>query len=225
MSTQPNRYTFRRWAWTYYPGPEWEKPVYEFIASFGEDVLPTKPDTYDTHITSLCQFDSPKHRFSIYQLESCPTTERLHYQGYSEFTQPVTMTAIKKLFNLPGIHLEPAVSDQEKNFKYCTKEGRVFGPYMHGTPAVVQGSRTDLHAVYELVPQAATGRAMMAILGPAGMRHLNLYQRAVRCYLKNDADDNAIREGRRNLRKKNAKKKGLPTPPDTASDDSDEEFQ
>lgn len=206
----PTRYTFRRYAWTWFPNPDnIEGRLCEYLANAGDNVPPPAPETFGLY--DLIKINDAKHRFTIYSLERCPTTQRLHYQGYSEFTTAITKTAVKKIFDLPDMHLEPAHTDQKSNIKYVTKQdSHVFGPWLHGTPAIVQGSRTDLHSVYELVPQQATGNQMMKLLGPTGMRHLSLYQKAVRCYQHNDADDEAIRKRRRELRKKACDKKGIP---------------
>lgn len=209
-ATKLARYTFRRYSWTWFPpNGAYDEVLAEYLTGMGDNVPPKAPDLFC--LQPIIKLDDPKHRFTIYSLERCPTTERLHFQGYSEFTTPITQAAFKKLFDMPGVHLEPSHSDQQKNMTYVAKsETHVFGPWTHGVPAITQGSRTDLHAIYELVPQQATGNQMMRMMGPTGMRNLSLYQKAVRCYQHADPDDDIIRKRRRELRKKACEKKGLP---------------
>lgn len=59
-------------------------------------------------------------------LETCPTTKRLHLQGYVEFigacNKGFRMTALKEMFD-KSIHWEKAKKNAYVNAKYCSKDG------------------------------------------------------------------------------------------------------
>lgn len=60
-----------------------------------------------------------------WQKETCPKTQKLHYQGYLRLSQQQRFSWIKKI--LPGVHLEVA-KNWEALINYCSKiETRVEG--------------------------------------------------------------------------------------------------
>lgn len=85
-------------------------------------------------------------RYMVYQLEECPTTGRIHYQGYAEFTLSLAMSTVKSALGDPAVHLEGRRGSQADAIAYCTKEDtRLPGtePFEYGTPAKDR-TRTDL---------------------------------------------------------------------------------
>src|SRR4051812_47875173 len=48
-------------------------------------------------------------RYGVMQCETCPSTGRLHYQGYIEFEKPASFKKMQALFQpmAPGVHVEP----------------------------------------------------------------------------------------------------------------------
>lgn len=89
--------------------------------------------------------------YYIYQSEICPTTKRLHYQGYAEFSKPQSMKMIKKLFNDNTIHLGIRKGNQEQAINYCKKKATsVPGSQIeYGTPTQ-QGKRNDIKEIIKL---------------------------------------------------------------------------
>lgn len=110
------------------------------------------PYSEDTHVFSESGLEFIK--YAVWQLEKCPDTERLHLQGYAEFSKVYTLTGAKKLFHenyQRTVHLEKRKATQAKAIAYCKKEEtRVEGPWEHGQPAI-RGQRNDIHAVMEMV--------------------------------------------------------------------------
>lgn len=106
------------------------------------------------YLFTLYELDSiPKQlpkdaKYIIYQLERCPSTGKLHYQGYIELKQPMRVNAVKQLLGSTTVHLERRQGTQLQAIDYCRKtETRVEYPVEFGTPAQ-QGNRTDLdHAL------------------------------------------------------------------------------
>ncbi|AMB42988.1 putative Rep protein [Circovirus-like genome DCCV-11] len=91
--------------------------------------------------------DHQAFRGLCHQLECCPTTSKVHLQGYVEFEKPQRMAALKKLNST--VHLETAKGTREHCVRYCTKdETRVpessptVDPVLLGT--TTQGRRNDL---------------------------------------------------------------------------------
>lgn len=73
-----------------------------------------------------------KHKYTVYQLEKCPDTQRLHYQGYSEFTDNVTWAAMKNWMG-QSLHLEARHGTRTEARDYCMKEEtRERGPWEIG---------------------------------------------------------------------------------------------
>lgn len=80
------------------------------------------------------------------QLEPCPSSGRVHVQGYIQFANAVRESTLHKLF--PGSWLKEAKGNPQSNLRYCTDATKrveggdafVLGDF----PAVTQGRRTDL---------------------------------------------------------------------------------
>ena len=62
-----------------------------------------------------------KHKYTVYQQERCPHTQRLHYQGYSEFTDNVSWGALKNWLG-NSLHIEARQGTREEARVYCMKE-------------------------------------------------------------------------------------------------------
>lgn len=83
-------------------------------------------------------------RYLIYS-EEIGDSGTNHFQGYIEFTRTVRRRFVKKALGCPGAHVEPRRGTQLEAIAYCHKsDSHVDGPYIFGTPAVGQGTRTDL---------------------------------------------------------------------------------
>lgn len=109
---------------------------------------------YGENLTEESMSMNTKISFMTYQLEKCPTTDRLHLQGVVRLKDRTTLNATKKILGHPSIHLVPT-NNLARGIKYCNKtETRVEGPWTKGTPPH-QGQRSDLAALAE---QIVTGK-------------------------------------------------------------------
>lgn len=89
--------------------------------------------------------------YMIYGIETCPTTKRMHYQGYLEFASKKSMKQLKKL--LPnGTHLEQRRGTQAQAITYCQKEGN----WKEIGQKKEQGKRNDLQEVVNAIRQGDT---------------------------------------------------------------------
>jgi len=97
-------------------------------------------------------------RYCVYQKEKCPTTQRVHFQGYIEFTRSVRMNKVKTLFNDKTMHLEPKQGSREDARSYCMSKtwkgkdkGWLEGPWEFGVFQLEPGKRLDLKVARETI--------------------------------------------------------------------------
>lgn len=83
--------------------------------------------------------------YYVFQVEKCPETSRLHYQGYCELSKVQRMSWLKKNIGDKHHYLIPN-GDAMSNVNYCTKESsRVEDPISEGEYKVTQsGKRNDI---------------------------------------------------------------------------------
>lgn len=86
-------------------------------------------------------------RYIGFGKETCPKTQRVHYQGWMQFKTQKRMTAIKKVARSKKLHLEPCYGSVEANEKYCRKDNnfKSFGTFK------CQGQRTDVEMMVKLI--------------------------------------------------------------------------
>lgn len=95
-------------------------------------------------------------RYMVWQEERCPSTQRLHLQGYVEFTNPAKFSVIQTLFKFPG-HYEKRRGSRDQARDYCRKEDtRVRGPFEMGEWTSRQGTRSDLDEIIVAIQGGAT---------------------------------------------------------------------
>lgn len=93
--------------------------------------------------------------YVVWQLEVCPTSGKVHQQGYLELKTATSLGSVKTL--LPGAHWTPARGSGQQNTDYCTKmESRAKEGYDTFTFGVMkgQGKRTDLKELAEEIKEA-----------------------------------------------------------------------
>lgn len=72
------------------------------------------------------KFDKSKVKFLILGKEICPSTKRLHLQGYVETWKKIRQTGLKKIFGENSMHIKQAMTDRATNVNYCKKDGDFF---------------------------------------------------------------------------------------------------
>jgi len=97
----------------------------------------------DEYIQNIRENKRDAH-YMVWGYETCPTTDRLHLQGYIRWKTVKSFAQMKKVY--PGAYIYPAIAGDMKNREYCTK-GRLFEEY--GEPSKGQGERTDLENIRE----------------------------------------------------------------------------
>lgn len=64
----------------------------------------------------------PTIKYLVAQLERCPDTQRIHWQGYVELPKTMRIGAVKELFGDSTMHLEKRRGTREEARAYCMKE-------------------------------------------------------------------------------------------------------
>lgn len=60
--------------------------------------------------------------YLVAQQEECPTTGKVHWQGYAEFKNPKTIPAAQKAMEIEGAHMEKRKGTPTEAAEYCKKE-------------------------------------------------------------------------------------------------------
>lgn len=94
-------------------------------------------------------------RYIVFQLELCPSSDRLHYQGYMELTEPMRMAGVKRAIGDNTMHLEKRRGTRDQARDYAMKdETREDGPWEFGDwKSGGQGKRCDLDNVVDLLQE------------------------------------------------------------------------
>lgn len=112
--------------------------------------------TFTSYSKDEPDWDADSMSYLIFQTEKCPSTGRLHYQGYVEFKKKIGFRAAKLHFD-DKCHLEIRKGTQEEAIEYCMKdESYIEGRQQFGTPSGGQGTRTDLENVVDFVKRGAS---------------------------------------------------------------------
>lgn len=76
-------------------------------------------------------------KYCVFQVETAPTTGRVHWQGYIELDEPLRIAGVKNKLGDPFdvAHYESRRGTQEQAIAYCKKEPRLAGPFEFGEPA------------------------------------------------------------------------------------------
>lgn len=97
-------------------------------------------------------------RYIIYQKELCPKTNKIHYQGYVEFSTPIRLKRCQKILGADNCHLEKRKGTREEARLYCMKENtQVDKPFEAGNWDLGgQGTRNDLKYIFQLIKEGVT---------------------------------------------------------------------
>jgi len=111
------------------------------------------PDPQDLPVLPPLPWDPTKMSYLVAGRETCPTTGRIHWQGYMETKEPRTMSAIKKWDPFwTNAHFEASFASTEENITYCKKDGDW---EEMGTP-MRQGRRNDLQRLVRELQAGST---------------------------------------------------------------------
>lgn len=105
-----------------------------------------------TDYTTLYEKHSDLIRYICWGKETCPSTKKLHHQGWIQLIKKKTKGGVKKLFGIKEISLRACSGDEFDNEIYCKKDNnfKQFGKF------IVQGERTDLLEMKEFINEGHT---------------------------------------------------------------------
>jgi len=131
-------------------------------------------------------------RYLVYQLERCPDTGKLHFQGYVEFKRSVKMGGVKKALGNNKVHLEPREGTRDEARGYCMKEeSRVDGPFEFGQYVESeQGKRSDLDTVADDIRAGLSFKEVIMKNLNSGIRYFNNIERVWRMANEKKRDHN-----------------------------------
>lgn len=94
--------------------------------------------------------------YYIYQTEKCPTSGKLHYQGYIHFKRCMALENVKRIHKTG--HWAICQGNAQQNIIYCSKiESRIAGPFTWGDiPTNEKGKRNDLIDLKDKIKEGAT---------------------------------------------------------------------
>lgn len=115
--------------------------------------------------------------------EICPTTGRLHWQGYAEFSKQLTKERVQEVMNYPALHVDPRRGTQKQAIDYCRKDGkfREFGTRKQ------QGKRTDMTSVREMIQDGFTNSEIATMA--TSWQAINFTQKLREMMIEPRADD------------------------------------
>jgi len=115
-------------------------------------------------------------QYSVFQMERGENGTE-HFQGYFYFACVKRLSAVRRI--LPRAHWEPRMGSHDQAVAYCTKEDtRVRGPYEKGS-APVQGKRSDLSSVKDMID----GGASIADVAEEHFSSFVRYHRGLQLYM------------------------------------------
>lgn len=144
--------------------------------------------------------DDKIFKYSIFQLEKCPETERLHFQGYFYFINARSFSACKKLLGSNGFnsaHIENRKAEKIiEAVDYCKKiDSRYMPDYMPNglsfefgvipsLDEINQGKRTDLEAFIDRINDGANYDELLLEFPSYVVRYDKLFLKLRKKYLE-----------------------------------------
>lgn len=112
-------------------------------------------------------------RYSIVGKEICPTTKKIHFQGYISYKNAKTFKQTKRWFGYDTIRIKEAVAGDCPNQKYCSKDGNLI--YEVGIP-LKQGVRSDVEKAVAIAKETNSMRAVVEqVFNYQAVRHTELW--------------------------------------------------
>lgn len=115
---------------------------------------------------------SKQIRYFVMGREHCPTTGKLHFQGYISYKNAKTFKQAKNWFKLDKIHIEPAKGNDFDNQTYCSKEMLLIEI---GKP-LAQGKRSDIVRAIDILKETPQMSIVLdQVHNYQAVRHAELY--------------------------------------------------
>lgn len=123
-------------------------------------------------------FADPIYKYACINIEVCPATQRVHWQGYVELARPARYTQLQRTHPVfATAHYEQRLGTQIEAISYCSKTDTrhpdATGPYEWGTKACGQGHRSDLDDLTAMVAQGKSTKEIAETMPGMYIRYYN----------------------------------------------------
>ncbi len=100
------------------------------------------------------EYDKDYMKYLIVGKEICPSTNKLHYQGYVEFVRALDFGKVKDLLGGGEVHIERRKGSADQASEYCKKDNNFeeFGEQSK------QGKRTDISNATDMILEGCSTR-------------------------------------------------------------------
>lgn len=98
------------------------------------------------------EYDNTTISYLISHRELCPDTQRLHHHIYVEFKKPMSLRAVKRVFNDQTLHVEPRNGNQQQAIDYVIKDTNEY-PVIEFGVRKQQGKRNDILKAIDMIKQ------------------------------------------------------------------------
>lgn len=125
------------------------------------------------------KYDEKICNYMVYQQEKCPTTGKLHYQGYVEFK---SKTSINRMQKMIGCKCRCAVrgGTNQQASDYCKKEDtRVSENFTEIGIMKLQGRRSELDAIWDCIEDGMTAKEICYEHKGKALRVINMIIRGL----------------------------------------------
>jgi len=102
----------RHWGWTLFPETFDTKSIFNPRG---------KPDWVAFADYLKTSVEEGKAAYCVFETELAPETQKLHYQGYCQFEQPISLKQLKEVLDNNTVHCWIPNGTAEENRAYCLK--------------------------------------------------------------------------------------------------------
>lgn len=120
-----------------------------------------------------------KSNYMIYQKEKCPSTGNIHYQGYIELKDKLSIKQVKEIIGDNKAHLEPRFGSQKQAIDYCKKKESAEGEHVEYGMIKNQGNRSDLDSIWDNIEDGMTSKEILHEHGGKALRVINMIIRGL----------------------------------------------
>jgi len=148
-------------------------------------------ESYETYLNDLSKETDIKYICG--QVEKCPSTNRLHIQGYVELSKQLRLSSIKALMINNEIHIENRMGSQTEAINYCKKLDSQVKPFKEYGIKNEQGQRTDLQQLLEDIKNEMPLIDLVTKWPSQYMRYSNGIEKMINIY-KNEKNKNILKD-------------------------------
>lgn len=123
------------------------------------------------HFGDEPQWDEKVMTYLVYQLEKCPSTEKLHYQGYCELRNQRTPKGVAKYFPGKEVKCQVRKGTAQQAAAYCKKEESREEMFKEYGSISEQGKRTDIEAVTNEIKKNVSMRQIASSYAPQFVKY------------------------------------------------------